>query len=82
MEAIDSILIIKEILAECGKFALGGFSLRQTKADESYATGFSVFVRPFLGTVFKLEVQDIAKKFGFAIRNEDDGIIVYKPKQL
>ncbi len=73
--------LIVEIVDTCEKLALDVFRIVGKKSYGTFASGYTVVVEPFIGSVFKIEVQGIVEKHGLSIRETDNGIIIYSPSK-
>ena len=82
MEKNEADKILIEIVEACENLSLECFNVTEKKLDNSYTSGYAVFIKAFLGNVRKQEVLKIAKNHGLSIREEKEALIVYKPKSL
>jgi hypothetical protein len=47
-----------------------------------YGTGYSAVVKAFLSSLRKQEIYAIAKKYGLRIVENQEGLTIFKPKQI
>ena len=76
MNSNEAQQILLEVLQVLEGSALDRYSLVGLEKD---LASYSVVVRAFLGTVSKQQICDIAKKHGLEIKEEKEGLTLYKP---
>jgi hypothetical protein len=76
MNSNEAQQILFEVLQVLEGSALDRYSLSGVEKDSE---GYSVVVRAFLGSVSKKQICDIAKKHGLEIKDEKEGLTLYKP---
>lgn len=82
MDSNEAQQLLLEVLQILEYSALDVYSLAEVKGDDTFATGYAVIVRAFLGVVRKQQVYDIAKKHGLIVLEEKEGLTLYKPKSI
>ena len=81
MDQSEAQKLIIEIISCCEKLDLDVFSVIGKKSYGTYTSGYIVVVEPFMGSVFKQEVNSIVQKHSLSIRETDNGIIIYSPSK-
>jgi hypothetical protein len=80
MERIEAENLLYEIVLACERMGLESFKVVQSKANESYGSGYAVAITAFLDLVHKGEVFAIAKKHNLSVQEEKEALIIYKPR--
>jgi hypothetical protein len=70
---------LKEVLSECN-LAANSFNLIEPDIKDTLSTGYKVQVKAVMQTEFRLKLKQITKKHDLAIAEEENQIIIYKPK--
>jgi hypothetical protein len=68
--------VLFEVLKVLEGSALDRYSLAEVKKDLAI---YSVIVRAFLGSATKQQILDIAQRHGLEIKDEKEGLTLYKP---
>lgn len=76
MDSNESQQVLFEVLKVLEGSALDQYSLAEVKRDFA---NYNVIVRAFLGSVTKQQIIDIAKRHGLEIKDENEGLTLYKP---
>lgn len=80
MDSNEAQQLLLEVLQVLEYSVLDAFSVAGVKGDNTFATGYAVIVRAFLGVVRKQQVYDLAKKHGLIVLEEREGLTLYKPR--
>ena len=76
MDSNEAQQILFEVLQVLEGSSLDCYSLVGLEKD---LASYSVVVKAFLGSVSKQQILDIAKKHGLEIKDEKEGLTLYKP---
>jgi hypothetical protein len=70
---------LKELLAEC-KLDSNSFILMEPNPKDSLSTGYKIRIKTVLENECRQRLREITKKYDLAVIEEQNQIIVYKPK--
>jgi len=75
MDSKEAQQLLFEVLEVLESSALDRYSLAEVKKEPA---GYIVIIRAFLGSVTKQQIFDIAKRYGLEIKDEKEGLTLYK----
>jgi len=70
---------LKEVLAKCD-LASNSFTLVEPNPNDTLSKGYKVRITASMDSACKTQLKTITKKHGLAVIEEQNQIIVYKPK--
>ncbi len=70
---------LKELLAEC-RLDSNSFILVEPNPKDSLSTGYKIRIKTVLENECRQRLREITKKYDLAVIEEQNQIIVYKPK--
>ena len=70
---------LKEVLTKCN-LSSDSFVLVEPKPDDALSKGYKIRVTASMSNACRQEVKTITKKHGLAVIDEQNQIIIYKPK--
>jgi hypothetical protein len=75
MNRNEAVTYLKELLNQCNDMSPNAVSFEQLRTNGSI--NYSVHIRGGIGESDKQIVRDIAKKQGFAVKDNLDGVIIF-----
>ncbi len=73
----EAITYLKELLSKCTAMSPNVISFEKNNSD---AVGYRVHITGDIAQSEKMVVQDVAKKYNLSVKDNGEGVIVYKPK--
>ena len=70
----------KKVLTEC-KIDPNSSTLIEPNSGDTLSTGYKVQIKAVMQNECRLRLKEITKKNNLAVKEEDNQIIIYKPKQ-
>jgi len=75
MDRNEAVTYLKELLSQCSELSPESVSFENAKNSDS--VGYQVHIK---GIIHESErVRDVAKKHSLAVKEDTDGVVVYKP---
>jgi hypothetical protein len=75
MDRTEAVTYLKELLTLCD---MSPESVSFEKSSDNDSAGYRVHIKGKIHESEKQRVRDVAKKYGLAVREELDGVMVYK----
>jgi len=79
MNKQEASTFLKELLTKC-KFNSDSFILVEPNPKDTLSTGYKIKVNTILNNESRQQIREITKKHDLAVIEEQDQIIIYKPK--
>ncbi len=77
MNRNEAVTYLKELLNQCNDMSPNAVSFDQLRTNGSI--DYSVHIRGSIAESDRQIVRDIAKKQGFAVKDNSDGVIIFNP---
>jgi hypothetical protein len=77
MNRNEAVNYLKELLNQCNDMSPNAVSFEQLRANGSI--NYSVHIRGSIAQSDKQIVRDIAKKQGYSVKDNSDGVIIFNP---
>jgi hypothetical protein len=77
MNRNEAVIYLKELLNQCNDMSPNAVSFEQLRTNDSI--NYSVHIRGSIAESDRQIVRDIAKKQGFAVKDNSDGVIIFNP---
>ncbi len=77
MNRNEAVTYLKELLNQCNDMSPNAVSFEQLRANGSI--NYSVHIRGSIAQSDKQIVRDIAKKQGYSVKDNSDGVIIFNP---
>jgi len=78
MDRNEAVTYLKELLSLCNEMSPESISFENPKGCDS--VGYRVHIKGKIQESDKERVRDVAKKHSLAVKEDTDGVVVYKPK--
>ncbi len=78
MNRNEAVTYLKELLSQCNDMSPASVYFENPKNSDS--VGYRVHIKGKIYESDMQQVRDIAKKYSLAVKEEADGVVVYKPK--
>jgi hypothetical protein len=79
MNKLEASSFLKELLAEC-KLDSDSFILVEPNPKDFLSTGYKIQIKTILDNECRQQLREITKKYDLAVIEEQNQIIVYKPR--
>jgi hypothetical protein len=80
MKREEAVTCLKEITAFCTNMSPNAVTLTDS-TQSSLSVGYQVKIKTVLDVETKQQVQEIAKKYNLALKESEEEIIIYRPKE-
>ncbi len=81
MKREEAITFLKEITSTCGFMTPDSVDLFRSRTDDQNAVGYQVHIKTVLDAETKRQVRNIAEKYSLALKEEEDEVVIYRPKE-
>ncbi len=78
MDRNEAVTYLKELFNQCNDMSPNSVSFEQQKNGDYI--GYRVHIKGAIHESDKQIVRDLAKKHSLAVKANDEGVVVYKPK--
>jgi hypothetical protein len=78
MDRHEAVTYLKEVLTLCGNMSPESVSFEQSETSDSL--GYRVRIKGIIYEPDRKMVRDVAKKYSLAVKEDAEGILVYKSK--
>jgi len=78
MDRNEAVTYLKELFSECNDMLPSSVSFEQPK--NGGFIGYSVHIKGSIHESDKQVARNIAKKYSLVLKDNEDGVIVYKPR--
>lgn len=78
MDRNEAVAYLKELLSLCNELSPDTVSFENPKNSDS--VGYRVNIKGKIQEPERQMVRDVAKKYSLAVKEDPDGVVVYKPK--
>lgn len=79
MDKQEATKFLKTLLIEC-KLDSNSYFLMEPDAKDALSTGYKVRIKKIMDNECRQQIKRITKKHNLAVREEQNQIVVYKPK--
>jgi hypothetical protein len=79
MNKQEASTLLKELLTEC-KLDSNSFILLEPNSEDTLSTGFKIRIETTMDNECRKQLREITKKYDLTVVEEQNQIIVYKPK--
>jgi hypothetical protein len=81
MKREEAVTCLKEITCSCANMSPNAVTLTDPKLNDPLAVGYQVKIKTILDSETKQQVQQIAKKYNLALKEGEEEIIIYRPRE-
>ncbi len=78
MNRNEAVTYLKELFSQCNELSANAVSFEQTIDMQS--TGYTIHIRGSMQESEKQTVLNVAQKYSLQVKDNTDGVIIYKPK--
>ncbi|HSQ48584.1 MAG TPA: hypothetical protein VLL96_02750 [Candidatus Deferrimicrobiaceae bacterium] len=79
MDKQEASKFLKTLLIEC-KMDSNSYVLLEPDAKDALSTGYKVRIQKIMDNECRQQIKRITKKYNLAVKEEQNQIVVYKPK--
>ena len=80
MERNQAISYVNEIKDACETLSQGDLQLIEIRTNVQFAVGYTILIKSFLNSVCKRHVVSIAQKYSLALKEKNDGLMIFQPR--
>jgi hypothetical protein len=77
MDRNEAVTYLKELLSQCSELSPESVSFENPKNSDSI--GYQVIIKGAIQKSDRETVRDVAKKHSLAVKEDTDGVVIYKP---
>ncbi len=78
MNRNEAVSYLKDLLSQCNDLSPNAVSFEQ--ATDMQSTGYIIHIKGTMQESEKQEVRNVAQKYSLQVKDNTNGVIVYKPK--
>ncbi len=80
MEHNQAVSFVNEIRDACETLSQEDLKLIEIKTNVQFAVGYTVLIKFFLNSVCKRQVVSIAHKYSLSMKEKNDGLMIFQPR--
>jgi hypothetical protein len=80
MQKHEAAALLKEVLAEC-RLDKDSFILMEPNPQDALSSGYKIKIKAVIENPCRQQLKIITKRHDLAVSEEEDQIVIYKPRQ-